>query len=64
MELRQRVGCVPHVLAQQLALAEVAVRGTGDVVWAKTIADQVLTWARAFGDTWLVPAAETVLSGG
>jgi tetratricopeptide (TPR) repeat protein len=63
MELRQRAGCVPHVLAQLLALAELA-RDGGDVAWAQVVAGQVLTWARALDDgMWLVPAA-AVLAGG
>ena len=64
MELRQRVGCVPHVLAQQLALAELARAGGRDAAWAEAMAGQVLTWARAFGDTWLVPAASSILPAG
>jgi tetratricopeptide (TPR) repeat protein len=59
MELRQRAGCVPHVLAQQLALAELA-KQSGEAVWAGIVADQVRAWASAFGDTWLVPAAESI----
>ncbi|HEX6522324.1 MAG TPA: hypothetical protein VF070_20305 [Streptosporangiaceae bacterium] len=62
MELRQSAGCVPLVLAQQFALAELAMN-TGDVAWARTAADLVRTWARALGDTWLGPAAESLLSG-
>jgi hypothetical protein len=62
MEFRQRTGCVPLVLAQHFALAELAM-DTGDVAWARIAADFVLTWARAFGDIWLVPAAESLLSG-
>lgn len=61
MELRQRVGCVPHVLAQQLALAQLA-RDSGNLTWARTVAELVRTWARAFGDSWLVQGAEDVLS--
>jgi hypothetical protein len=68
MELRQQVGCVPHVLAQQLALAELAqtlpASEGGDAAWAAAVAGLVLTWARGLeGDTWLVPAAEALLSG-
>jgi hypothetical protein len=68
MELRQQVGCVPHVLAQQLALAELAqtlpASEGGDAAWAAAVAGQVLTWARGLeGDTWLVPAAEALLGG-
>ncbi len=62
MELRQRAGCVPLVLAQQFALAELA-RDAGDVAWARTIGEQVRTWARALGNVWLVPAADSLLSG-
>src|SRR5215469_6115792 len=57
MDLRQRVGCVPHVLAQQLALAQLA-RDSGNLTWARTVAELVRTWARAFGDSWLVQGAE------
>jgi hypothetical protein len=68
MELRQQVGCVPHVLAQQLALAELAqtlpASEGGGAAWAAAVAGLVLTWARGLeGDTWLVPAAEALLGG-
>jgi hypothetical protein len=64
MELRQRAGCVPHVLAQQLALAELA-RDSGDVAWAQAIAGQVYGWAHALdGETWLVPAAALLAGEG
>jgi tetratricopeptide (TPR) repeat protein len=60
LELRARVGCVPHVLAQQLALAELA-RDTGDAAWARTVAGEVRSWASAFDGTWLIPAADGLL---
>jgi hypothetical protein len=63
MELRQQLGCVPHVLAQQLALAELA-QESGNLAWAQTVAGLVHTWAHAFGDSWLVPAAADILSAG
>lgn len=50
MELRQRLGCVPLALAQQLALAEV----DGTAAVAGTVRD----WATAaFPTSWLVRAA-------
>lgn len=53
LELRQRLGCVPLALAQQLALAEVDDGASGAAV-AGTVRD----WAvAAFPDSWLVPAA-------
>jgi tetratricopeptide (TPR) repeat protein len=62
-ELRQRAGCVPLVLAQQLALAELA-RNRGDSAWAQAVAGLVRDWARALeGETWLVLAAEDLLGG-
>jgi hypothetical protein len=62
MELRQRAGCLPLVLAQQLALAELAHDG-GDTAWAGVVAGQVRTWAaQAFSGTWLVPATESLLA--
>jgi len=61
LELRQRLGCVPHSLAQQLALAELA-HESGDVPWAQAVAGQVHAWASALpGDPWLVPASAEFL---
>jgi tetratricopeptide (TPR) repeat protein len=61
LEVRQRLGCVPHALAQQLALAELA-HDSGDVSWAQTVAGQVHAWALALpGDPWLVPASAELL---
>lgn len=64
LELRQGAGCVPLVLAQQLALAELA-RDAGDTAWASAIAGAVHGWARALGDDlWLVPAAAQLAEEG
>lgn len=52
-ELRQRAGCVPLVLAQQVALAEL------DSL--PTVAAEMSTWARALGRTWLEDAAAALL---
>jgi hypothetical protein len=62
LELRQRSGCVPLALAQQLALAELA-RDAGDKAWAATVAGQVHAWASALSPAaWLVPASAGLLS--
>jgi tetratricopeptide (TPR) repeat protein len=47
-ELRQRIGAVPYVLSQQLALAGLA-RDAGDPDEARAVAGQVARWARALG---------------
>lgn len=58
LELRQRLGCVPLALAQQLALAEADGGASGAAV-----AGLVRDWAvAAFPDSWLVPAAESVMA--
>jgi hypothetical protein len=58
-ELRQRLGCVPLVLAQQLALAEVDAGASGAAV-----AGMVRDWASAaFPDSWLVRAAQSAAAG-
>jgi hypothetical protein len=59
-ELRQREGCVPLVLAQQVALAELA-RDDGDPAAARAVAAEVGAWARALGRTWLEAAAAELL---
>jgi hypothetical protein len=61
MELRQRYGCVPHVLAQQLALAELA-DSDGDKAGARAVAVHVHTWAGALGPgSWLLPASAELI---
>jgi tetratricopeptide (TPR) repeat protein len=61
LELRQRLGCVPHVLAQLFALAEVD--AAESVAGAAAAARMVRDWAAAaFPDSWLVPAAESLLA--
>jgi hypothetical protein len=58
LELRQHSGCVPHVLAQLLALAEVS----DDKAWARTVAGLVRTWASGLdGSPWLVGATAALL---
>src|ERR1700677_3285323 len=61
LELRQRAGCVPHVLAQLLALAELS----DDKAWVQTVAGLVQVWARGLdGSPWLADAAAELLSRG
>jgi hypothetical protein len=60
LELRQRAGCVPHVLAQLLALAEFS----GDEAWIRTVAELVQGWAGGLdGSPWLADAAAELLGG-
>jgi len=61
LELRMRLGCVPQVLAQYLALAELA-QLTGDSGWAHAVAELVRDWANAgAGTRWLGPSAAELL---
>jgi len=58
LELRQRAGCVPHVLAQLLAQAELS----DDKAWVRTVAELVHAWARGLdGSPWLADAAAELL---
>jgi hypothetical protein len=58
LELRQRAGCVPHVLAQLLALAELS----DDTAWVQAVAWLVRTWASGLdGTPWLVDGAAELL---
>jgi len=58
LELRQRAGCVPHVLAQLLALAEFC----DDKAWVQTVAGLVQGWASGLdGSPWLADAAAELL---
>ena len=61
LELRQRAGCVPHVLAQYLALAEMAAEN-GDAPWARTVAALVRDWAATagVGTRWLASSAAEI----
>lgn len=59
LELRQRLGCVPLVLAQQLAVAEAD--AAESAAGAAAAAGMVRDWAAAaFPDSWLVRAAASV----
>jgi hypothetical protein len=59
-ELRQRAGCVPLVLAQQVQLAELD-RDAGETAAARAVAAEVSTWSRALGGSWLEAAAAELL---
>lgn len=48
LSLRQRAGCVPYVLSQQLLLAGLA-RDIGDLATARVLAGQVRDWSRELG---------------
>jgi hypothetical protein len=60
-ELRQRAGCVPLVLAQQVQLAELD-RDAGQAAAARAVAADVNTWSRALGCGWLEAAAAELLA--
>lgn len=63
LTLRQRAGCVPHVLAQYLALAEMAAE-SGDDAWARGVAALVRDWAAAgAGTRWLAASAAQIAKG-
>jgi hypothetical protein len=58
LELRQRAGCVPHVLAQLLALAELS----DDKSWVQAVAGVAQQWALGLdGSPWLTDAAAELL---
>jgi hypothetical protein len=61
MRLRQRAGCVPYVLAQQLLLAGLA-RDTGDVEAARVLAGQVRGWSRELGIGLLETGAARIVA--
>jgi len=64
LELRQRLGCVPITLAQQLALAEVDAESgpAAAATAARAVAEVIRGWAgQAFPGSWLVLAAEGLL---
>jgi hypothetical protein len=60
-ELRQRAGCVPLVLAQQVQLAEFD-RDAGQTAAARAVAAEVNAWSRALGCGWLEAAAAELLA--
>jgi hypothetical protein len=62
-ELRQRAGCVPLVLAQQVQLAELD-RDAGQAAAARAIAAEVSSWSVALGCGWLEAGAAELLAVG
>lgn len=60
-ELRQRAGCVPLTLAQQLLIAEMTVKD--DPGTALPVAAEVRQWAAALGITILEAGAAALLEG-
>ena len=58
--LRQRAGCVPYVLAQQLLLAGLA-SDTGDTQTARVLAGHVRNWSHELGIGLLEAGADSLL---
>jgi phytoene dehydrogenase-like protein len=61
LRLRQRAGCVPYVLSQQLLLAGLA-KDTGDAETARALASQVRSWSHDLGATLLEKSADSLLT--